>query len=179
MASMDVAPLPAYSSLPTTTGETNASDPAEVTGQISDMTITDQPTTSAESRGGIDPSGPSIVMEMFQDGAVVALQSVASRRTLCVSGGEISGKGTRDAFSQFSVHKFPSGRIALQNVGNADNWLTVYEGRTLGSGSGGPYAEFVLHEIDMGGTSPETWRASSSISRTTARWCIWWRDQRY
>ena len=35
---------------------------------------------------------------MFQDGAVVALQSVASRRTLCVSGGEISGKGTRDAF---------------------------------------------------------------------------------
>jgi hypothetical protein len=145
---MDVAPLPAYSSLPTTTGETNASDPAEVTGQISDMTITDQPTTSAESRGGIDPSGPSIVMEMFQDGAVVALQSVASRRTLCVSGGEISGKGTRDAFSQFSVHKFPSGRIALQNVGNADNWLTVYEGRTLGSGSGGPYAEFVLREIE-------------------------------
>ena len=81
MASMDVAPLPAYSSLPTTTGETSASDPvstyptcqsiilsintavkAEVTGQISDMTITDQPTTSAESRGGIDPSGPSTVM---------------------------------------------------------------------------------------------------------------------
>ena len=136
MASMDevsAPPLPAY---PTTTGENsdqvstyptcqsinNTAVKAEVTGQISEMTISDQP-TSAESGGRIDPSGPSTVMvssckasiysfqryplsvislyltqEMFQDGVVVVLQSVASRHTLCVSGGEISGKGIRDAF---------------------------------------------------------------------------------
>ena len=123
---------------------------------------------------------------MFQEGAVVVLQSVASRHALCVSGGDITGKGIRDAFcksknceviqqsvficviAQFKVHRLPSGNVALQNVGNVDNWLTVYEGKTLGSvranntqrshtlrtytilqGTGGPYAEFVLHEIGI------------------------------
>ena len=35
--------------------------------------------------------------------------------------------------AQFRVHTLPSGRVALQNVGSPDHWLTIYEGKTLGS----------------------------------------------
>jgi hypothetical protein len=119
---------------------------AGVTGQLAGMSVQDSgPPAVAEGAA----TGSSPVMAVFRGGSVVVLQSVTSRHTLCVSEGEISGKGTRDANSEFRVHVWSSGKVALQNMSNPDNWLTVYGGKTLGSGQGGPYAEFILHEIGM------------------------------
>lgn len=100
------------------------------------------------------------VQSLFVQGGVIVLQSVTSGRTLCIYDGRVSGKGIRDAYckerqdnththtlitkslnyfsvciciAQFIVHVRSPGKIALQNVAHADNWLGIYEGRALGS----------------------------------------------
>ena len=71
---------------------------------------------------------------MFAQGNVLILESCASGKSLRINeGGDVQGTGGRGQFAQFRVHVRRPGVVALQNVRNAENWLAVYQGKTIGT----------------------------------------------
>jgi hypothetical protein len=98
--------------------------------------------------GGHAGDDPSFDWEqtLFSEGNVVLLQSLASKRRLCVKHGRVSGTGIRDPHSQFVVYIRRYGRIALQNVASPNTWLQIRDGETRAGGGQMEFAEFNVHE---------------------------------
>jgi hypothetical protein len=91
--------------------------------------------------------GVNPMMTLFSEGNVVLLQSLASKRRLCVKHGRVSGTGIRDPHSQFVVYIRRYGRIALQNVASPNTWLQIRDGETRAGGGQMEFAEFNVHEV--------------------------------
>ena len=70
---------------------------------------------------------------MFFQGNVVILESCASGKSLIMRISDVQDTGGRSQFTQFRVHVRHPGVVALQNFHTPENWLAIFQGKTVGT----------------------------------------------